>query len=70
MHLLIGSDLCMTEVCLVHQRRFKAAFEAYKERELPNVREDVRIFYITVLSAHVLTSVRYSIRDCGYSNIR
>ncbi len=30
------------------QRRFKGAFEAYKERELPIVRKDVRVIEIIV----------------------
>lgn len=37
---------CETETHVLLQRRFKAAFEAYKERELPNARADVRGFGI------------------------
>lgn len=43
-HIILASfPLCLAHPRVCPQRRFKAAFEAYKERELPSLRADVCI---------------------------
>ncbi len=62
---------CTTSHVLINvqqQRRFKAAFEAYKEREMPKARQDVRPSILTARHRTNVVLDIYSTLDCACSS--